>query len=198
MGAIGEDIWTERCFVTITPIDGSDVEFAIRTSDMKIDTGAKDMEGLPLNNGGRATKHKPEEDSEWTFDNCYFVGIQTTGNDVSVAQLFEDWSNVDTSDPRSITSSRNKKKVRVSLMWTNDPNATSGAGAVTTEYSAYRIVACGFITSLKEDWEDKMLKANFTFKHTPFDINGSANRRRQDTEGAGLAALGAYTSSQKW
>jgi hypothetical protein len=199
MGATGECSWTEKCFVTITPIAGTNVEFAIRTNNIKFGTGAKDIEGLPLNNGGRCVKKKPEEDSEWSFDDCYFVGIQTTGNDVSVAQLFENWTAVDTTDPRSSSASTNRIRVRIAVLWTDDPDATSGAGATGSGHAAYRIVAAnGYITNFEEEWDDKMLKANFKFKFAPFNLTGVANRKREDTETTGLSALANYTTSANW
>lgn len=199
MGATGKDVWTETCLVSITPIGGSNVEFAIRTKDIDFGTGTKDIEGMPTNSGGRAVKIKPEEDSEWGFSDCYFVGIQTTNTDVSVAQIFEDWTNVDTSDPRSSSASRNRVKVRIAVLWTNDSTATSGAGAVAAASAGYRVVAAnGYITEFKEEWTDGLLKASFKFKFPPFSLTGTANRKREDTEGVGFSALASYTTSANW
>jgi len=199
MTATGKDLWTETCLVSICPVGGSDVEFAVRTKDISIDTGLKDIESMPTNSGGRAIKIKPEEDSEWAFGECYFVGIQTTGTDVSVAQLFEDWKNVDVSDSRSVSASRNRVKVRIAVLWTDDSTATSGAGAVASSSAGYRIVAAnGYITEFKESWEDGFLKASFKFKFAPFALNGTANRKREDTEGVGIATLASYTISANW
>ena len=199
MGATGKDVWDETCLVTITPIGGSDIEFAGRTKNIDVNTGTKDMEGMPVNSGGRAVRQKPEEDSEWNFSDCYFVGIQTTGTDISPAQIFEDWSNVDTSDPRSVSASRNRVKVRVAVLYTDDTTADSAGGAVASNSAGYRIVcANAYIVEFKEKWDDGLLKADFKLKFAPFDLAGNANRKREDTETTGISALGSYTTSQNW
>lgn len=199
--------WQETVLISLTPqADGSgsstDYEFAARTKDISIGTGNKPVEGVPINNGGRVYKTSPEEDAEWTFSECYFIGLETTTTDYSVAQFFENPSNIDTSDPRSVTDSRQRQKFRVSLTWTDDTSATSGAGATTAGDESYRIaVADAYITGFTEEWGDGILTAEFTVKIPPFDISGTANRKRDhvgDGAASGLSALGDYNEDQKW
>ncbi len=65
---MANDAWMEECLIGMSVIGGEEVQFAsiIETSDF--DIGEKDIEGVPLVNGGRLTKWIPEGDSTITFE----------------------------------------------------------------------------------------------------------------------------------
>ena len=63
-----EDAWMEEALVAISIIDGSDVQFAALTETIDFDVGEKDIEGIPLVNGGRVTKWNPEGDTTVTLE----------------------------------------------------------------------------------------------------------------------------------
>ena len=69
MAAIAtDDSWMETCLISISIIGGSDIQFAGITETCDFDIGEKDIEGIPLVNGGRMTKWNPESDSTITFE----------------------------------------------------------------------------------------------------------------------------------
>jgi hypothetical protein len=197
--------WADSCLISITPqASGSgtstDYEFASRTRDVDIGTGAKDIEGMPTNSGGRCYTKKPEEDSEWEFSDCFFTGVQTS---TGIAQFFErDSISGLTASALEIFNSRNRMKCRVAILWTEDTTATTGAGATVATKQSYRIIcADAYVTEFTESWEDGLLKATFKVKFAPFDLSGNPNRLRQEAgSGAGytgLTALGNYNETQK-
>ena len=61
------DAWMEECLIAISKIGGSDLTFHALTETVDFDIGDKDIEGVPLVNGGRVTKWTPEADSTITF-----------------------------------------------------------------------------------------------------------------------------------
>ena len=65
---MADDAWMETCLIGISKIGGEEVQFASITETSDFDIGEKDIEGIPLANGGRVTKHVPEGDSTITFE----------------------------------------------------------------------------------------------------------------------------------
>ncbi len=63
-----DDAWMEKCLVGISVIGGEEVQFDSITETADFDIGEKDIEGIPLVNGGRMTKWTPEGDSTITFE----------------------------------------------------------------------------------------------------------------------------------
>lgn len=62
------DAWIETCLLEVAKISGEGVQFAAITETMDFDLGEKDIEGVPLVNGGRVTKWLPEGDRTITFE----------------------------------------------------------------------------------------------------------------------------------
>lgn len=62
------DAWMETCLIGISKIAGEEVQFAGLTETVDLDMGEKDIEGVPLVNGGRVTKWTPEGDSSITLE----------------------------------------------------------------------------------------------------------------------------------
>ncbi len=83
-----DDAWLETCLISIATIDGLDVEFAGLTESVDFDVGEKDIEGIPLVNGGRITKFNPEGDSSITFE-AYPLQAGTTPGDISADGFFD-------------------------------------------------------------------------------------------------------------
>ncbi len=63
-----DDAWMEVCLIGVSKIGGSEMQFAALTETVDFDIGEKDIEGIPLTNGGRVTKWNPEGDSTITFE----------------------------------------------------------------------------------------------------------------------------------
>jgi len=62
------DAWMEECLIGISKIGGEEVQFHSLIETADFDIGDKDIEGVPLVNGGRVTKWTPEADSSITFE----------------------------------------------------------------------------------------------------------------------------------
>ena len=202
------DVWQDTCLVTITPkASGSgnsvDYEFAMRTSDIDFGNGSMDFEAVTFNSGGQARKRKRPDPAEWSFDNCYFLGVQANGEGRSVLQMFRNGTITSTGAyPLSIFNSRNRMLVRVAVLWSEDSSATSGAGATADGKLAYRkVIAEAELYDFKESWKDGILSASFKVKATQFDMDGNPNLMEQDTITStgytGLLALGDYNDDQK-
>lgn len=65
---MANDAWMETCLIGISKIGSEEVQFGGLTETVKPDLGEKDVEGVPLVNGGRVTKFNPEGDSSITFE----------------------------------------------------------------------------------------------------------------------------------
>ena len=196
------DAWMERCLITIQKQGGTAYEFAGFTETVDVDLGDKDIEGIPLVNGGRVAKWNPEADTTVSFD-CYPVEIATTTGVANAAAtgICDMWAgSYDTANPLSINNSRTRDKHRLSILWTEDSAAASGDGAVTNGKRGLRLAFVdGFITSMKPSFTDGILKFAVSFKTTPYDKTGSANVLFESVDNVGtLTALSAYTTSNKW
>ena len=206
MAAIAiEDAWMETCLISISKVGKNDVQFAGLTETVDFDIGEKDIEGLPILNGGRLTKWTPEGDSSVTFE-AYPLEAGTLSNEVGAVGtgFFDLLHEVDsTAPPMRIANSRNRDKYRVLVLWTNDPNAASGHSVTHDTYSALRIgMADGYFTSVKPSFTDGIQKWTVTFKVTAFDKSAASNVMIESCAGASgtdiLPAIGSYTTSAKF
>ncbi len=90
---------------------------------------------------------------------------------------------------------------RITIMWTDDTTATTGAGAVAINKYGYRfVVAHAYFTGYKLTWEDGVLKATAQFQFPSFNKNGIAMWRDEycnaSSATAGqIAALNVYNST---
>lgn len=182
--------WSESCLITITKKGGSNVEFAALTETVDIDMGDKDIEAIATISGGRLIKKIPQEVTTITFEG-YPVDIDSAGG-TGVAQMFEGgtW---DTSEPLQADASRSRDLFRVAILWTDDPAATSAAGATAAGTNSYRIYFedC-YMVSMKPSFTDGVLKVTFSFKCAPFDKSGNAKIHEQSGDATALTALSAY------
>ena len=196
-----DDAWMEVCLIGISIQAGSDIQFAALTETVDFDIGEKDIEGIPLVNGGRVTKFTPEGDSSITFEAYPLEAGTDTGT--TAKGFFDLMHTVDSSVPIRITNDRNRDKYRVLVLWTNDPTPTTAQSVTTNTYSALRIgMAVGHFTSVKPSFTDGTLKFTVTFKVAAFDKAAAGNVMMEScagtTAGDILPAIASYTSSAKF
>lgn len=196
-----DDAWMETCLIAISAQAGSDVQFAALTETVDFDIGDKDIEGIPLVNGGRVTKFNPEGDSSITFE-AYPL---EAGTDTGAAGhgFFDLLHTQDATVPIRIVNDRNRTKYRVLVLWTNDSTATTGQSTTAESESALRIgMADGHFTSVKPSFTDGVLKFTCIFKVTAFDKAAAGNVMVESAAGASasdvLPAVASYTSSAKF
>lgn len=196
-----EDAWLEECYITIAKQDGSDREFAALTETIDIDAGEKDIEGIPLVNGGRVVKWSPEGDTTITFEAYPLqVGTEIGATGVGYYDLLH---SSDTSGPIRILNDRNRDKHRILIMWTNDSTVTSAKNTTAANASAIRLgFAEAYFTSVKPSFTDGILKFTITAKVTAFDKSGAANILAESCAGTTgtdkLPAIALYTSANKF
>ena len=195
-----EDAWQETCLVAISAQGGSDVNFQALTETVDIDNGEKDIEGVPLVNGGRVTKWTAEGDATITLE-AYPVEVGTDTGSTGKG-FFDLLYTQDTDQPIAITNDRTRSKYRLAIMWTDDTSVTSAADATSSGNTGMRMTfADGHFTSVKPSFTDGILKFTITFKVTAFDKNANSNKKFESTDGEAtkiIPALGSYTSSNKF
>jgi len=196
-----DDAWMETCLVAISAIGGTDVQFAGVTQTLDFDIGEKDIEGIPLLNGGRVTKFVPEGDSSITFE-AYPL---EAGTDTGAAGhgFFDLLHTADATVPIRVINDRNRTKYRVLAIWTNDATVITAQAITTDTHSAIRIgMADGHFTSVKPSFTDGELKFNVTYKCAAFDKAGAGNVMMESCAGSGatdiLPVIAAYTTSAKF
>ena len=202
MAAIAtDDAWMEECLIAISIIGGSDLQFAAVTETVNFDIGEKDTEGVPLVNGGRVTKWKPEGDSTITFEAYPLEAGTDTGS--SGKGFFDLMHTVDSSIPIRVVNDRNRDKYRVLVLWTNDPTPTTAQAATADTFSAFRVgMADGHFTSVKPSFTEGDLKFTVMYKVAAFDKSGAGNVMMESCAGTVitdiLPAIAAYTTSNKF
>ena len=196
-----DDAWMEVCLIGISIASGSDIQFAALTETVDFDIGEKDIEGIPLVNGGRVTKFTPEGDSTITFEAYPLQAGTDTG--ATGLGFYDLMHSVDSSVPIRVTNDRDRDKYRVLVLWTNDPTPTTAQATTSNTYSALRIgMADGHFTSVKPNFTDGVLKFTVTFKCAAFDKSGTGNVMMEScagsTAGDILPAVASYTATAKF
>jgi len=196
-----DDSWMEECLISISKIGGSDVSFAALTESVDFSLGEKDIEGIPLLNGGRVTKWSPEGDSSVTFE-AYPLQAGTSGGTAGTG-FFDLLHTVDSVVPIRIVNDRNRDKYRCLFLWTNDSTATTAQSATAENASALRIgLAGGHFTSVKPSFTDGILKFTVVYKCAAFDKSAVANVMVESAAGSNssdkLPAIAGYTTSYKF
>ncbi len=199
-----DDSWMEVCLIAISKASGSDLQFAALTETVDFDIGEKDIEGIPLVNGGRMTKWTPEGDSTITFE-AYPLEAGTLAGATPGTGFFDMLHSTTGADavPIRITNDRNRDKYRVLVLWTNDPTPTTAQAATNNTFSALRIgMADGNFTSVKPSFTDGDLKFTVMYKVAAFDKSAVGNIMVEScagtTAGDVLPAVASYTSSAKF
>ena len=185
--------WSETALVTITKLDGTNVEFAALTETIDIDMGDKDIDQVSTVSGGRLIKKTAQDLTTITFEG-YPIDIDSASG-TGVSQMFEGgtW---DTTEPMEAFASRGRDLFRIAILWTDDSTATSGAGATAASTNSYRIdFAHCYMVSMKPSFTDGVLKFTFSFKVPAFNPNGTANIREESGDATALVTLSDYSTA---
>lgn len=205
MTAATPDIWQETCLVGVIPQNsptgaGTDsfISACAMTEDISsMEWGEKEMEGKPLLCGGRVVMTTPMTDESLTLK-VYPVDVLMDTSDVAhgVAQWFHPQATEDVTQPALVDNSNYRRKFGIILLWSTLLPATAVTLPAAGEV-AYRIqIINAYMTKYKPDYSDKNLSAEITFKWTPFDKNGTSNKREESTDGSAQlpAAITSATS----
>ena len=198
------DSWKEFCLIGIIPQayptgagGGSEIAFAGFTEDITaLDFGDRDIEGVPLVNGGRVIKCNPMDDESITLK-VYQVDALLDTSDVAngVAQLMHPQTTEDATQPVLVDNTVNRRKFGIIILWAETLPATAGAIPAESK-KAYRIqIVNAYMTSYKPNYDDKMLSAEVTFKWAPFQKDASSNKREESTDGSVQLPAGIASST---
>ena len=197
------DAWKEFCLIGIIPQayptgagGGAEIAFAGMTEDITaMDWGERDIEGMPLVNGGRVVKVSSMGDESMTLK-MYPTDALLDTADVAegVAQLFHPQAEEDITQPVVVINSIYRRKFGIIMLWSETLPATAGAIPAESK-KAYRIqVVNAYMTAYKLNYDDKMLSAEVTFKWAPFTKAAVGNKKEESTDGS-VQLLAAITSS---
>jgi len=196
--------WDELFLISITRAGGSEIQFAaiVDPTSWDVNEGDNPWESIPNAAGGRIGKQSPQEDGEISFD---IIPLELdTASGVGLFQQFVGVSGggaYDTSEPLAVDSSwpagvnRVRDRFRIATLWTNDPAATTAAGATASSTDSLRFYAddCRFV-SQKSNFSDGQLKTTVTFKYPAMNKAGTTlNGIWQSGDNTALSALGSFT-----
>lgn len=198
------DAWKEFCLIGIIPEaypsgagGGSCIEFAGLTEDITaMDWGEKDIEGVPLLNGGRVVKHTSMTDESITLKMYPVDALLDNASDVAngVVQLFHPQTTEDTTQPVAVDNSIYRRRFGIILLWSETLPSLSDALPAASK-KAYRVqIVNAYMTSYKLSFDDKIMSAECTFKWSPFDKAAARNKREDSTDGS-VQLAAAITSS---
>ncbi len=197
------DAWKEVCLIGIIPESPTgEIAFAGMTEDITaMDWGDKEIEGIPLVNGGRVVKFTPMGDESITLK-VYPVDalVDSSGTAAGVSQLFHPQYSggvfaEDTSIPVVVDNSRYRHKHGIIILWAETLPATAGALPAASK-TAYRIqIINAYMTRYKPSFDDKTFSAEITFKWTPFAKDGTRNKREESTDGSAQLAAAITTAT---
>lgn len=186
--AFNTKTWYEDCYISVSPINGSEVQLCSKTTNLSISGGDFDIEGIDTF-CGKVTRVGTKNDIEISMD-----AIPVSTQDL-------DWIyHGVTSSATSITSSSVVKN-RVTFLWTDQTGITAATQAINTSSEAFRrIYAEAYCTSLEYNMDaGENLTATINFKLAVEDASGVQNYKLEacDTTSA-LTAVGAYTTASKF
>ena len=175
------DAWKEVCRIAIIPDGGTATQFHGFTEDITaMDWGEKDIEGMPLVNGGRVVKFTPMTDESMTLK-VYPTRADDATTD-SVAQFFHKQGTADTTDPIVVDNTITRQKFGVIVLWA-ETLPTNAQDVPDSDKTAYRVqIINAYMTGYKPSFDDKILSAEVTFKWAAFQKDGSANKREESTQ----------------
>ncbi len=190
------DAYKEVCMVGITHTDaGTEFQFGAMTEDISaMDWGDKDIEGAALINGGRVAKWTPQADESITLK---LYPVSALVDNTGAAQWMHPQATPDATQPIVADNTRLRNTHRLVLLWASTLPASAGAAITAASTTSYRIqVVNAYMTSYKPSFDDKTFMAEVTFKWTPFNKAGVANKREESCDGsADLPAAGTSTIS---
>jgi hypothetical protein len=104
-----------------------------------------------------------------------------------MAQLFHPQSTADSTQPILASNTKERRRFGIVILWAEKMPAT----AVTVpdvDTKAYRItIVNAYMTEYKLNYDDSVLSAEVTFKWTPFNKAGTANKKEDSTDSTVLA-----------
>jgi hypothetical protein len=198
MAAVGySDSWDEFFLISIQRKGGSVIDMAGIVDDITtFNIGDKDIDVIPLSNGGRVVKKMPMTMGELTLK-CYPVSGDLSGSNPGFIQYFNPQSTDDTTQPISVSNTNDRDKFQIVILRSSSlPSAPSSAvSATTTDQSGERYtIKNAYLVSYKIMHEDKQESVEVTFKWAPFDKSGTSNMTYDSTDGSSiLTAVTTYS-----
>lgn len=186
--AFSNKAWFEDCFISVSPIGGSEVQMCTKTTNLSITGGNFDIEGIDTF-CGKVTRVGSHEDIEISFD-----GIPVSNQDF-------DWIFHGTSATGNTITSSTVTRYRSTFLWTDQTGITAATQAINTASEAYRrIYAESYCTGLEYNMDaGENLTVTCNFKLAFEDASGVQNFKIEscDTSSA-LTAVSAYTTTTKF
>ena len=194
--ATAPDAFKEVCLIGIIRESGSEIQFAALTEDITaFDWADKDIEGMPLVNGGRVAKWNPQGDESITMKVYPVTALQ---DGTGVVQWFHPPATADSTQPIAVDNVRTRASHRLILTWAY-PTLPATAGASISndgKTTSYRIqVVNAYMTSYKPNFDDKIFSAEITFKWTPYNKAGVANKREESCNGSAVLPVAGTSST---
>ncbi|KKM65134.1 hypothetical protein LCGC14_1494340 [marine sediment metagenome] len=192
------DTWSETALISISKASNFEAEFYSITDTMDINFGEKGFDVMANLKGGRLVKFNPQDPTEITLE-LFPVeaasSLAAAGAAKGVFDLLWGGINSDTTQPISISSNRNREKLRLTLLWTDDTTVTTAAAAINLNQSGMRIIAKNaYCISANPSYTDKVFKVTATFRIPPFDKDGNANIETQSVDGSSTMTMAATWS----
>jgi|6_EtaG_2_1085325.scaffolds.fasta_scaffold170009_2 hypothetical protein len=193
------DSWSETAFVSIAIKSGSWQTFQALTETIDVDMGEKAVEWVPDIAGGRISKFTPQAETTVTLE-AYPIEAGTAATTATAGTGFFDlmYANTTTTQPQSITSSRDRLNVKIVLLWTTvsgTTTATESLATATTDAALRMQFAEGYVTSIKPSFTDGIVKFTIEAKFPPFNKSGTSTQTFESVSAttAGMSSVGAYT-----
>lgn len=182
-------------YLSITPIDGSDMDFKAIIETVDLGGGAKEMESIPTIADGRLVKFNAQEDFEITLEG-YAVecaSSSTTGNGFYDLMYS---SNTDSTQPLSVSVDNDRTKHRLVILATDNNSQTNATSATSSGDRAMKwTFKNGYFTNVAASFTDGVWKFTVTFKCPPKDKSGASNLTIESSDGtAVIPASDSYTS----
>jgi hypothetical protein len=186
------DAWTEFSLVMITEKGESGVAFeALIEGFPAMDWGEKDIEGIPLVNGGRVVKRIPMTDESITFK-AYPVSVDLDGT--GFMQHFHPQSTDDTTDPIVVLNTNNRNLYKITILWCTTLPASAETVPAAGEPAMRIQIFNAYLTVCKPSFDEYIKSAEVTFKWPPFQKNATRNKIEESTDGSTvLDAVTAFT-----
>ena len=188
------DAWQRQALITVD--DGTTaVNMQAITETIDMDVGERDYDKIELLNLGQIAKHGPIGITTITFEGDVLqAGTAAAGTATGFWDLFADKPAMDSSDPLTNVITNTVTRYRVSILWTNDGDATAGTSAVTSgsTFAGKRIMLADCTcVSCKDSFTDGILKTTLVFKGTSFDNAAAGNVKVESVALATSSALSA-------
>jgi hypothetical protein len=189
------ETWSEVALVSLSKLSGTNVEFYSITNSIELTVGDKDVNFMPMLNGGRLADFKPQGDIEGTME-VYAVEAGTDSGSTAKG-VFDLLGTTDATQPVSFSNSRTRDKYRVTVLFTDDTTVTSAVSDINLNQTGLRFIIKGaYITSVTPSGAmtpNDPLKFQVKFKAGAFDKDGTSNLEVQSTDGtATMTMTSAY------